>query len=100
MNKCVIYARTAVEDPVALKRQVRAMRKFAKENGFKVDQVFREYGSGLETNPALSHLLQEVKSGNVKVILAVDFTRVTRKLSDWLEIDRLLKEKEVELITT
>lgn len=104
MKRCVIYARVACRQQVISKQnvlteQVEELKKFAKKMKYKVDQVFREYGSGTDQDrPALNQLLQEVKHGQVKNILCRDFTRLTRSFCDWVEIDQLFKAKGVKII--
>jgi len=104
MKNCVIYARVACQEvnskQDSLEGQVGQLMKFARKKNLKVKQVFKDYGSGLNQNrSALSHMLQEVEHGKVKNILCWDLTRITRRYCDWFQINQLLRNKGVTVVT-
>lgn len=102
MKQIIIYARSAVQDQEmdVLEAQVEQLQELAKKKGYRVDQVIKEYGSGLDkTRRGLVQLLFAVKSGKVEVILCSDFSRLTRDMNFGLEINQLFRNQRVKVVT-
>lgn len=64
--------------------------------GYYVDDGFS--GKNLE-RPELSRLLRSVQSGEIDAVVVYKLDRITRSISDFFHIDRLMSEQECRLVS-
>ena len=86
--KAVIYARTATTEQAehgsSLPAQIEACRKYAKDNGFEVAEVFADAGySGAKLDrPALKKMRDLIARGSISAVVISDPARLTRSITD------------------
>jgi site-specific DNA recombinase len=92
--KAVIYARTATtqhaEHGNSIPAQVEACRKYAKENGFDVTEVFADAGySGARLDrPALRKMRSLIARDSISAVVVSDLARLTRSVTDKFVLER------------
>ena len=94
-NKGVIlYARTSsTQNKKLLENQVERLKDYAYAKGYKIKQVVKEYGSGLnDERKQLSHIL---KDGDYDKIIVENKDRLTRFGFNWIQ---LLTGNRIEVI--
>lgn len=82
-KKAIIYCRVASmmqKKDSSLEQQKMACIRFAKSKGYEVTNIVCEQGSGLRINQQLQKVLNEVKSGSVKTIIASNIDRLSRSV--------------------
>lgn len=94
-SKTAIYARVSShQQKDNLERQVERLSEFCISNGWVVDKVVKEIGSGLNDNR--KKLLKLLENGNVGRIVVEDKDRLTRFGFSFME--KLLKVQGRELV--
>lgn len=94
-NKGVIlYARTSsTQNKKLLENQVERLKDYAYAKGYKIKQIVKEYGSGLnDERKQLSHIL---KDGDYDKIIVENKDRLTRFGFNWIQ---LLTGNRIEVI--
>src|SRR5215211_5321920 len=77
--RAAIYARSATDNPDALRRQEERCRTHAAEHGWTIAGIWTEVGSGLAANlPGLAGLVDAGEAGAVDVVLATSPERISR----------------------
>ena len=86
-RKIVIYTRVSTRNQSDdLENQVDFLQTYANAKGVIVDEIIRDYGSGLNYNrKKWNHLLVEVMENKIKVILVSHKDRFVRFGFDWFE---------------
>lgn len=106
--RAALYARVSTggqvtSDPWAsLPRQLADLNEMARRMGFTVALEVEEQGSGAKaTRPGWVRVLEAARAGEVDVICAVSFDRLTRseKLGDWEVVKDELRSLGVRLAT-
>jgi site-specific DNA recombinase len=94
---CVIYVRVSTDEQVkegfSISAQVERLKAFALSQGWDVIFVYVEEGWSAKNinRPQLQKMLQDIKKGNIDVILVYKLDRLTRSVID---LYTLLKEFE------
>ena len=105
-KKALIYCRVSTEiqakEGCSLDAQEKSCKKFAKDNGYKILEVYKDEGkSGTNLDrPALQDLLskcQKDKLINATIVQETD--RLARSTKDHLTIRAILKKADVKLIS-
>ncbi len=86
-RKIVIYSRVSTRNQADdLENQVDFLQQYANARGLIVDDIIRDYGSGLNYNrKKWNQLLAEVMEGKVRMILVSHKDRFVRFGFDWFE---------------
>lgn len=95
----IIYARSAVDDPVRIVEQVRLCRDFAGARGWIVVGEYADSGlSGIGTDnrPGLETAMTALRAGNV--LLTEEISRLSRNMM--VDIYRDLTARGVRVVTT
>ena len=79
-KKVVVYCRVAHSDDSAMKAQTESLMRFANAEGYAVDECYCDNGeSGVTLDrPEMNRLLSDIRSGNIKTVIAKDMTRLAR----------------------
>lgn len=82
VKKCVIYARVSSHKQSKrgdLNRQIARLKEHAKKYNLIVSKIYKDIGSGLNTNrKGLWNLIRDAKNGNFSIILLSFKDRLTR----------------------
>lgn len=86
-RKIVIYTRVSTRNQIDdLENQVDFLQQYANAKGLIVDEIIRDYGSGLNYNrKKWNQLLGEVMENKIKMILVSHKDRFVRFGFDWFE---------------
>lgn len=97
-RKIVIYTRVSTRNQADdLENQVDFLQNYANAKGLIVDEVIRDYGSGLNYNrKKWNQLLGEVMENKVKIIFVSHKDRFVRFGFDWFE--RFCNKFNVEIV--
>lgn len=97
-RQCVIYARVSTQKQKNdLSNQIETIRKFANENGYVVDSVFRDIASGLNYDRGeFQKMLNLIIEHKIKTVIISDKDRLTRVSFDMWK--QLFKEFSCNLI--
>ena len=104
-KKAVIYCRVATEKQIngsfSLDAQEKQGRELAKKRGCDVVKVIKETGSGLNSKrKGFKELKDYVRKNPVNVVyVSHDISRLSRKAADIALLQKLFKERGVDLIT-
>lgn len=93
----VIYTRISKDSGAtgeAVERQEYDCRKLAERLGLNITAVYPENDTGAsqlsrKPRPVYAQMLEDVRAGKVKVILAYSNSRLTRRPREWLELIEL-----------
>lgn len=92
--KAMIYARTATRKKTrhgnSIRAQTDACRKYAKENGFVVVDVFTDAGfSGIKLDrPALNKMRRLIARDSIDAVIVLDPSRLTRSVTENITLER------------
>lgn len=90
----ILYARTSSsQNKDLLERQVERLKEYAISNGYKIKQVVKEFGSGL--NDERKQLTKILKENKYDKIIVEHKDRLTRFGFNWLQ---LLTNNRIEVI--
>lgn len=86
-----LYIRVSTEHQVdknSLKTQEERLISFCQQMGYKIFKVYKDAGlSAKDTNrPALAELMQDIKAGNIDIILVTKLDRITRSIRDLFKL--------------
>lgn len=102
-----LYCRLSVDDKAdgesnSITNQKAMLEKYADDNGFVNTQFFIDDGvSGtLFSRPGLNAMLDEVKAGNVSVVIFKDQSRIGRDVLEVGLLKRTFEEHNVRFIAT
>ena len=86
-RKIVIYTRVSTRNQIDdLENQVDFLQQYANAKGLIVDEIIRDYGSGLNYNrKKWNQLLGEVMENKIKMVLVSHKDRFVRFGFDWFE---------------
>jgi len=103
--KAVIYARFSSDkqDEASIDAQVRACQEYAERKGLSVVDVYADEaisgkGSATANRKAYQKMLRDVDKGIFGVILIHKYDRVARNLGEHVNLEKRLKDKQVELV--
>lgn len=103
--KAVIYARYSSDkqDEASIDAQVRACREYAVGKGMAVMEVYADEavsgkGSKTASRKAYQRMLRDIDKGLFDVILIHKYDRVARNLGEHVNLEKRLKDRNVELI--
>lgn len=105
MRKAVIYARFSSDkqDEASIDAQVRACREYASGKGYTILEVYADEavsgkGSKTASRKAYQRMLRDVNKGLFDTILIHKYDRVARNLGEHVNLEKRLKDRQVELI--
>ena len=104
-SKCFIYASKATlslnqSEREAVADQIEQLKKLAKGKGLVITQTFIDAASGSDyKRKELRKMLNLLQTGDTKIVLCTSIDRLSRNYVFLSEMDHLLKEHEVALIT-
>ncbi|MCX6401488.1 MAG: recombinase family protein [Propionibacteriales bacterium] len=104
MTNCVIYVRLSIssaEESVSIKRQLDSCRKYAEAKGWKVLGEYVDDGvSATNRHPREREAFSRLLAANgYSVVLGWSLDRFTRRLNDFVDLDRDLNEKNAAVVT-
>jgi len=79
-KRAVVYCRVAHADEFTMAAQTNLLMRFANAKGYAVDECYCDNGeSGVTLDrPEMNRLLSDIRSGNIKTVIAKDMTRLAR----------------------
>lgn len=93
-NGVILYARTSIsKNKTLLENQVKRLEQYAIAKGYKIKQIVKEYGSGLNDERKL--LSKILKDDNYDKIIVENKDRLTRFGFNWIQ---LLTGNRIEVI--
>lgn len=99
-NKIFGYARiSTMKDTQTHERQIKALKDYAKENGFTFDEIVSERISGTvktESRPAYTKLKDKLRAGDILVLTDID--RLGRNADNTIMELKDLKSKGIKVI--
>jgi site-specific DNA recombinase len=96
---CRVSGKGQQNTGTGLGRQEETVRAYAKQNNYKLLQVYREAHTGTETErPAFEEMLTELLDNGCRVIICECLDRLARDLAVQLQIIALLANKGITLI--
>jgi DNA invertase Pin-like site-specific DNA recombinase len=100
-RKTAIYCRAALANDIAIARQEKQLREYAKEHGCAEPICFRDNGFPGNTlaRPALNRLTAAIKAGEIGAVLVTNISRIARNFPLYTEWSAILGKFGVELIT-
>ena len=107
--RCAIYTRVSTDEQAmseysSLRRQEEICRNYIDihtEKGWKVAGVYEDAGySGKDfQRPGIQELMEEVRGGNVDVIVTYKIDRISRSLKDFYDLWEVLKAHNVTFVS-
>jgi len=97
-----LYYRVASKDPnLYLDNQMHRLQSYAAENGIDAYTVYADVGfSGLTFDrPAFQQMRRAIAGGQIKQIIALDMSRITRNAFDALEFTEWTEQQGATLVT-
>ena len=100
-NVC-LYSKTAIKDQKSIDQQIKILKNFADQNGFKNIKIFVDNGvsGSAYERQEFKRLLKLIKSGEVSALIVKDISRLGR---DFIEVTNLMNvtfpKYNVRLIT-
>ena len=95
----IIYARQSLERPdsVSIEAQIDQCKKLAQND----IMIFKDVGySGKNTNrPQFEKMIEQIKSGKVRAIIAYRLDRITRNIIDFANLLQLLEKYNVQFMS-
>lgn len=95
-----IYARQSIEkkDSVSIEAQIEKCKYFCNDQKYK---IYKDAGySGKNINrPQFSKLLDDIKSGTIKKVIAYRLDRISRSIADFSQLLILFEEHSVDFIS-
>lgn len=89
---------------LSLPAQHEALTNYAAENGLKVVEVYADEGISArkkyKNRPAFMRMLEDVKTGQIDLILFIKLDRWFRNVADYYEVQRILDEHNVRWAAT
>lgn len=103
IKTAVGYARTATieqDSKVKIGVQEKRIKAYCIKNGIKLSKIYVDLGkSGSNVNrPALQDMLSRCSKGDIKCLIVLDSSRISRNTKDYLTIRALLAKYNVEII--
>lgn len=77
-----LYARVSTHDQQTLPMQLKAMRDYAKKQGWRIKHEIQEIGSGAKLRPEREELLKEARRRQIDAIVVWRLDRWGRSVSD------------------
>lgn len=101
--RVALYIRVSTEDQakfgISLPAQEDALIRYAKEQGFKIVDVYRDEGHSarkpITKRPVMLQLLEDVKAGKIDRILFTKFDRWFRNVREYHNVQAILEEHHV-----
>ncbi len=103
MNETIIYARVSSKEQeregYSIEAQLKLLRKYAKEKGFKVVREYTEAESAKTTGRAqFNSMLKHLKANpNIKNLLCEKTDRVSRNFKDIAILDAIMNEQKLTI---
>jgi len=106
MEKALVYCRVSTEEQAkegySLDAQEKTCSSFLKNNGYRIESVYRDEGKSATTlnRPALQDLLAKCQQDkDIDAVVVQETDRLARNTKDHLTIRAILKKAEVKLIS-
>lgn len=108
ISRAGLYTRVSKEEQakygLSLDAQLERLQEYAKENGLLVVDVYTDAGhsarKSYKKRPEFVRMLEDVKAGNIDVILFIKLDRWFRNLADFYEVQRILDKHNVSWMAT
>jgi DNA invertase Pin-like site-specific DNA recombinase len=100
-DQTALYCRSALKDGAAIAAQEEELLRFAERNGCGKCARYRDNGqSGATRNrPGLNALMNDVRAGKIKTVIAKDTARFARNLATFAELTNEAEMCGVSLVT-
>ena len=97
--KCAIYCRVSKEEQNP-EHQVKALKKYAKDQGYKIFKVYTDMISGTKSSrPELNELMFDMRMKKFDVVLVWRLDRMGRSLKHLINIIEEFEKKNVDFIS-
>lgn len=103
LKRVFIYMRysSSMQNPMSIDAQRRAIRKFCKEHGYKIEKEFVDEAKSATTDErdAFQQMMKEAREADIDAIVVHKFDRFSRNMNDALTYECILQKNGVELIS-
>lgn len=108
ITRVALYIRVSTEEQAirgySLEAQEADLRAYAERHGYKIAGTYIDAGKSASKKPLkreeLQRLLKDVESGHIDMILFIKLDRWSRNMSDYCDMDRILRKYGVDWKTT
>lgn len=104
-NKYLAYVRVSsheqAERNISIPSQIDQINNYAKQNWYFVWDFYKEENSAYKWKRKIfNELLQDLKTKNdIKWVIVFKFDRLSRNLDDFVKIDKIIRDKNIELLS-
>jgi hypothetical protein len=100
-KQTAIYCRAALSNDIAIARQEKQLREYAREHGCAEPICFRDNGflGNTLNRPALNRLTAAIKAGEIGAVLVTNISRIARNFPLYAEWSAILGKHGTKLIT-
>ncbi len=104
-NKYIAYVRVSsheqAERNISIPSQIDQIRNYAEQNGYNVSKIYKEETSAFKwKRKVFLRLLEELKNdSSLKWVIVFKFDRLSRNLDDFVKIDKIIRDKNIELLS-
>ena len=104
-SKYLAYVRVSsyeqAERNISIPSQIDQVRQYAKQNNIQIEEILREEVSAFKGNrPVFNVMIQKLKKSNgLNWVIVFKFDRLSRNLDDFLKIDKVIREKWMEILS-
>ena len=98
-KQVAIYTRVSTQDQQTLPLQLKELRRYAKQRGWRVVMQIQEIGSGVKERPKRDALLQVARRREVDTVLVWRLDRWGRSVEDLVRTLRELQEVGVGFVS-
>lgn len=92
--KVILYIRCANQDAYAEQHQLKQLRSYANRQGYEIVKEIIETdrkGTTLDRS-GIHEMVNEVSKGSIDLVLALNHSRLARRLEDYLKLEDALRE--------
>ncbi len=108
VDRAAIYTRVSSEEQakygLSLDAQLVRLQEYAKTNGLRVVDIYTDAGhsarKSYKKRPEFVRMLEDVKAGNVDIIIFTRLDRWFRNLADYFEVQKILDAHRVAWLAT
>lgn len=104
-NKYFAYVRVSsqeqAEKNISIPSQIEQVENYAKNNWYTIIEIYKEENSAFKgTRKVFSKLLEDLKKRtDIKWLIIFKFDRLSRNLDDFIKIDKIIRDKNLEILS-
>ena len=104
MESFLAYVRVSsyeqAERNLSIPSQVEQIKQYAINNWIKIKKVYQEEHSAFKwKRPVFHDMIKDLKKTSVWGLIVFKFDRISRNLDDFLKIDKIIRERNLEIVS-